>query len=219
MANLSVIFDLDGTLLDTLAGLARVGNQVLAEAGLPQHPCDAYRHFVGDGVEKLVSRMSPPGTDADLLAEILARFRRLYGESWREDCRPYPGIVEMLAGLRQDGCTMAVLSNKPHQFTLDFVTVCLGGETFAVVYGERPGIPRKPDPTVALAILAGFGSPPAESLFIGDSAVDMHTAKAAGMVAIGVAWGFRGETELLANGADHILRTPMDLNRYVAACR
>ncbi len=219
MAHLSIIFDLDGTLLDTLAGLARCGNQALVHCKMPAHPIDAYRRFVGDGMEKLVERMAPAGADSSALAAVLADFRRRYTETWREDCFPYPGILEMLNGLQEQGCRMAVLSNKPHPYTVEFVANCFSPNLFQVVYGDRPAHLRKPDPTVALDILRQLDSTPFEAIFVGDSAVDIHTGKAAGMAAFGVKWGFRGEEELRANGADLILQTPRELVDHVATRR
>jgi phosphoglycolate phosphatase len=212
----SIIFDLDGTLLDTLPGLARTGNAVLTRFGHPLHPADAYRQFVGDGLEKLVERMLPEGIDETAHHRAAMLFRDVYAATWREGCRPYPGIMAMLDQLRRGGVKLAVLSNKPHPFTEQFVEAFLGRSRFTVVYGERPGWPKKPDPTVALMILDQLACPPEHSVFVGDSAVDILTGKGAGMAAFGAGWGFRGAAELLASGALKVLTEPLELIGHVS---
>jgi phosphoglycolate phosphatase len=212
----SIIFDLDGTLLDTLPGLARTGNAVLTRFGHPLHPADAYRQFVGDGMDKLVERMLPEGIDETARHRAAMLFREIYTATWREECRPYPGIIAMLDQLRGSGVQLAVLSNKPHPFTEQFVEAFLGRSRFTVVYGERPGWPKKPDPTVALMILDQLACPAEHSVFVGDSAVDILTGRSAGMAAFGAGWGFRGAAELLASGAQKVLAEPLELIDHVS---
>jgi len=212
----SIIFDLDGTLLDTLPGLARAGNAVLARFGYPLHPADAYRQFVGDGMDKLVERMLPKGVDQTARSQAAELYREIYTATWREECRPYPGIVAMLDQLRDREVKLAVLSNKPHPFTEQFVEAFLDRSRFMVVYGERPGLAKKPDPAVALMILDQLACPAEHSVFVGDSAVDIRTGKAAGMAAFGAGWGFRGAAELLASGAQEVLAEPLELVDYVS---
>ncbi|MEE4134554.1 MAG: HAD family hydrolase [Desulforhopalus sp.] len=212
----SIIFDLDGTLLDTLPGLARTGNAVLARFGYPLHSADAYRQFVGDGMDKLVERMLPKGVDQTARSQAAELYREIYTATWREECRPYPGIVAMLDQLRDREVKLAVLSNKPHPFTEQFVEAFLDRSRFMVVYGERPGLAKKPDPAVALMILDHLACPPEHSVFVGDSAVDIFTGKAAGMAALGAGWGFRGAAELLASGALKVFTEPLELVDYVS---
>lgn len=211
----SIIFDLDGTLLDTLAGLAETCNTVLTGYGFPQHGQDQYRQFVGDGLTTLMERTTPAGTKRPVVEACCARFTELYAKSWRASCAPYAGIREMLAALRAKSFHLAVLSNKPHAFTSLIVDEIFPGGIFAQVYGQRDGFAKKPDPHVALGIAARFGSPPAETVFVGDSAVDIRTGKAAGMTTVGVAWGFRRREELMENNADIIINSPVELLDHV----
>ena len=208
----ALLFDLDGTLLDTLDDLAGAMNRVLADHGFPAHPVDAYRRFVGDGVGALVERAVPRGSHTpDLLAAVVAEMRVEYGRSWARCTRPYPGIEATLDALVARRLPLAVLSNKPHDATVAMVAHFLGRWPFAAVQGHRDGVPRKPDPTSALAIAAALGVEPSECVFVGDSAVDVQTARRAGMMAVGVAWGFRGEDELRGAGAHHVLGAPSEL--------
>ena len=143
-------------------------------------------------------------------------YREIYTATWREECQPYPGIMAMLDRLHGCDVKLAVLSNKPHPFTEQFIEAFLGRSHFTVVYGERPGWPKKPDPTVARTILGELACPPEHSLFVGDSAVDILTGKGAGMAAFGVSWGFRDAAELLASGALKVLDDPSELVDYVS---
>jgi phosphoglycolate phosphatase len=211
----AVIFDLDGTLLDTLADLAAAANRVLARFGYPIHPLDAYRRFVGSGVATLLARALPPGEAARLaeagMRPILEAMRADYQDHAAEATCPYPGVVELLAALRERNVTSGVLSNKPHEATLAVVRHFFGSHPFAVVQGHAPGMPLKPDPTSALAMADAFGLAPSRILYLGDSDIDMITAKAAGMYAVGAAWGFRGADELRASGADCVCAAPLEV--------
>ena len=208
----AVIFDLDGTLLDTLADIADAANRVLVSRQLPPHDVPAYRHFVGDGVEALMQRAMPAEhRDAEIIASSSAQFRRVYGETWNLSTRPYPGISELLDLLVQRQVEMAVLSNKPHANTIACVDEFFDASTFAVVFGQRNGIPCKPDPASALEISSALAVSPARCLFVGDSNVDMQTAVNAGMTGIGVTWGFRSRAELLDSGAQLAIDHPLDL--------
>lgn len=208
----AVVFDLDGTLLDTLADIGGSGNQVLSELGLPTHRIEDYRRFVGDGVKTLVERIVPEAARTpELLERGVARFGEVYHERWNVETKPYAGIRTLLTDLATRGIPMAILSNKPQAFTELCVRHYLAEWQFAVVYGQREGVPRKPDPAAALDIAARLGISPGECAYVGDSSVDMQTATSAGMYAVGVAWGFRTVTELQAHGAQVILRHPCDL--------
>ena len=210
MACEGVIFDLDGTLLDTLEDLADSMNCALAKVGCPGHPVEAYKTMVGDGVKTLAMRALPPHARDEQTVATVAAMRAEYALRWKNKTRPYPGIPELLDALTARGVRMAVLSNKPHDATVDCVRVLLPKWTFSVVQGQVDSMPKKPDPAGALAIARTWGVAPEEILYLGDTDTDMQTATAAGMVAVGVLWGFRDDTELRTNGARHILKTPAD---------
>ena len=208
----AILFDLDGTLLDTLEDLATAANRALGTLGLPAHPTDAYRVFVGDGLRTLAERILPgEQRSAAQVDALVAAFEREYSRTWNERTAPYAGVPEMLDRLTGDGYRMSVLSNKPDAFTRLCVEQLLPHWTFAPLYGQRPGVPKKPDPAAALAIAAELGLDPAEVLYLGDTATDMHTARAAGMEAVGVLWGFRTADELRAAGARHLITHPGEL--------
>jgi phosphoglycolate phosphatase len=207
-----IIFDLDGTLLDTLEDLADSVNTVLAGEGCPVHPAEAYRYFVGDGASVLIGRVLPEmRQDKETHARCLARFREEYAVRWNLKTRPYEGIAEMLSQVRALGIRMAVLSNKPHDATVQCVTELLRGAEFDMVQGQQEGVPRKPDPAGALAIARALHFPPEHFWYLGDTGTDMQTAVSAGMFAVGAAWGFRTKDELERNGAQVILESPRQL--------
>lgn len=201
------IFDLDGTLLDSLSDIAGAVNDVLADYGYSQHSLADYRRMVGEGVEHLV-RAALPVFAHERLGEVVAAYRVRYFERMTLNTRPYPGISQLLDGLTARGFSMAVLSNKRDDFTVALVRDVLHRWKFADVRGERTGVARKPDPTSALEIAKRLGTPPAECFFVGDTPIDMMTAAAAGMTSIGVTWGFRTEPELKIAGARHLVNDP-----------
>jgi len=214
----AVLFDLDGTLLDTLRDLADSGNEVLAGRGLPPHPLDAYRTFIGNGMVNLARDVFPPEMrpeTEDQIAAVLDEYRAAYGRNWQNTTVPFPGIAELLDRLVADHVPIGVVSNKAHDFTLQCVETFLDRWKWDVVIGARDGHTRKPDPAGALEAAATLGIAPGDCLFVGDSDIDMMTAKNAGMRAIGVAWGFRPVEELRAAGAEVILETPGDLLAWV----
>lgn len=208
----AVLFDLDGTLLDTLADIAHSANRVLAELGFPTHDIDAYRHFVGEGLIVLFRKALPADVNAD---EVMPRcaecFREAYGREWNVRTRPYDGIRELLDALAARPIEMAVLSNKPDAFTKRCVREYLSEYKFRMVLGQRDGVPRKPDPAGAAEIVEAMGIPPEQFLYLGDSAIDMKTATAAGMYAVGALWGFRSLAELEQSGAKTVINLPTDL--------
>lgn len=207
----AIIFDLDGTLLNTLEDLAAAVNHSLAAHGYPTHSTDAIRSFIGNGAKRLIASALPEGTPMEREREILAGFRRYYDEHNADFTQPYPGIIAMLDGLAERGIKMAILSNKPHSATVDIVNLLLSGYDFACVFGEREGIPRKPDPQSALEVAGILGEQPADIAYVGDSGGDMQTALNAGMLPIGVAWGFRSVEELKREGAVYVLDEPNDM--------
>lgn len=207
-----MVFDLDGTLLDTLDDIADAANAALEELGHPTHPTAAYRYFVGEGMEMLIRRILPEAARAP--EEITAGvevLRRQYDRRWDHKTRPYAGVPELLDALAARGLPLAVLSNKPDDFTRLTVGRLLARWDFAAVHGMRPDTPRKPDPAGALAVARALGLPPARFLYLGDTATDMQTATAAGMKALGATWGFRPADELLAAGADALVDRPSQL--------
>lgn len=206
----AVIFDFDGTLLDTLEDLADSMNAALAERGLPTHPVESYRYFVGDGMMNLARRAAPPGTGDDALADLVDRMGAFYGGNWSKKTKPYPGVPGLLDELSRRGLPLAVLSNKPDAFTRIMARHYFG-DRFAVVFGARDGVPRKPDPAAALEIAGLLGLPPESALYLGDTDTDMKTGTAAGMRTIGVSWGFRPVAELTASGAGAIVDRPEEV--------
>ncbi|NTX11271.1 HAD family hydrolase [Myxococcus sp. CA051A] len=206
----AVFFDLDGTLVDSLGDIADAMNHALAHHGLPTHPESAYRRFVGEGVRELARRAVPAGRE-DLAAPVLETYRAYYDEHLFDRTASYPGIPALLATLAEEGVVMGVLSNKSDSFVKRLVERLLPGVAFARVYGERPGVPRKPDPTAVLGMAAELELAPGVCGFVGDTAVDMDTARAAGMYGVGVTWGFRDAEELHAHGARAVATTAQEL--------
>ena len=213
----AVIFDLDGTLVNSLADLAGAANHVLAEAGYPVHPVAAYRYFVGNGLDILLRRALPTGKPdtVDAYAALLERVRQRYDAHWHDQTVPYPGVSELLAELARRGLPFMVLSNKPDPWVMPCVRYFFPEASFAVARGARPDVPRKPDPQAALALAAQVGVAPEQVAFIGDSSVDMSTAVRAGMPGFGATWGFREREELLASGAVTLLERPGDLLEWL----
>ena len=208
----AVLFDLDGTLLDTIEDLANCMNSVLGRQGFPGHDTESYKRFVGDGVEILAQRALPQGRrDAATVVVSVAALRDEYAKRWSERTRPYEGIPELLDGLVARGIRMAVLSNKPDDFTIMMVSELLPRWQFEAVLGARAGAAKKPDPAGALEIASLLGMPPREFLYLGDTNTDMRTATAAGMYPVGALWGFRSAEELHGSGARVLIEKPMDL--------
>ena len=207
----AALFDLDGTLLYTLEDLADSLNFVLAEEGLPTHAPDEYRFMVGNGLEKLVVRSLPEGLRIPAhVRPIFQKFLERYRANQCVKTRPYPGVPEMLAGLQGRGVRLAVLSNKAHPNTLTVVEHYFPQKPFQVVLGLRPEVPAKPDPAGALEIARALGLAPEACVYLGDSDVDMKTARSAGMYAVGALWGYRSGEELIASGAKQTIDSPMD---------
>jgi len=208
----AVVFDLDGTLLNTLADLATAMNAALAASRLPTHPVESYKFHVGGGLMNLIHRTAPASMDDPALeAKLVADMRAAYSNCWDATTVPYDGVGEMLDGLVARGVPMGVFSNKPHDFTMLCVTQLLAAWPFVAIRGVNEQTPRKPDPSGALAVAAAMGAEPARTLYVGDTGTDMETGTNAGMVVVGVTWGFRGVEELLANGAQAIIAEPPEL--------
>lgn len=208
----AVVFDLDGTLLDTLEDLADCCNRVLRQRGFAEHPLAAYRHFVGDGREKLIWRALPEAhRTAGVVTNAVEEFNHYYNLHWADKTRPYPGVIDLLTELRRRAIQCAVVSNKPHRFTEIAVSGLLAAFEFAAVLGARDGTPNKPHPALAFEAAKKMGVAPQRCLYVGDTDVDMYTASAAGMLPVGASWGFRGREELLRAGAAFLLSCPQDL--------
>lgn len=192
-----VIFDLDGTLLNTIADLAAATNQALQHFGFPTHPTEAYRFFVGNGINKLFEQALPEEerTEQNVL-RIRSRFLPYYDEHNADFSTPYPGIPEVLYALQSHGIRLAVASNKYQSATQKLIAHYFPTLRFEAVLGQREGIPVKPDPTIVNDILHATGLSATDALYVGDSGVDMQTALRAGVDAVGVTWGFRPRTEL-----------------------
>lgn len=208
----AVLFDLDGTLLDTLDDLADSMNRVLARMKLPVHPTEAYKYFVGDGMEKLAQRVLPETAgDSATIQRCIENMKQEYGAHWADNSKPYEGIPEMLDSLREQGMRMVILSNKPDNFTKATVEHFFGKNLFEIVAGARPEIKKKPDPAGAILIADKIGLDPGEFLYLGDTATDMKTAVRAGMFPLGALWGFRTADELQESGAKKLLAAPGDI--------
>ena len=208
----AILFDLDGTLLDTLADIGAAVNRVLAGKGFPTHELDAYRYFVGDGTAMLIKRALPEDKrNDDAIRACLTEFFKDYGRNWNVKTKPYEGIPEMLDALKDRGLKMAILSNKPHEYTKQCATELLSNWNFEIIIGQRDGAPPKPDPAGALEVATRLNIPPADFLYIGDSGVDMKTAVASGMFPVGVLWGFRSMGELKDNGSLALVDRPSEI--------
>jgi phosphoglycolate phosphatase len=204
------LFDMDGTIVDSLGDIGGSMNHVLAELGLPTHAIDDYKEMVGEGARALIERALPPGRE-DLHDEALRRYKARYATHLVVTSRPYEGIVALLEALAARGHALGVVTNKPHGAAQGVVDALFRRGTFGVVIGEREGLPRKPDPAPALAAAEALGGAAGDCVFVGDTSVDMATARAAGMTSVGVLWGFRGRGELEAAGARHIVSHPAEI--------
>jgi phosphoglycolate phosphatase len=212
----AVIFDLDGTLLDTLEDIADAANRVLALKGFPTRPLDVHRAAVGNGARQLMERVLPEADrDPKTIQDCFVAFRKDYGEHWNIKTKPYAGVPEMLNALEKRGLKIAVLSNKPADFTRKCVNGVLSRWKFDPVIGGEDGIPSKPDPAGALEISKRLKISPSEFIFLGDSGVDMKTANVAGMSSVAALWGFRSREELERDGAKVLIDRPEDLLRLL----
>jgi phosphoglycolate phosphatase len=208
----AVIFDLDGTLLNTLDDIGDSVNRMLSQFGFPTHTMDDYRRFIGNGIKMLVTRALPLEGRSDVMVDAcVRRARQIYWENWNRKTRPYDGILDLLDVLEEKALPKAVLSNKPHDFTVRYVNAYFDRWTFEMVRGQNDDFPAKPDPAAALDIARRIDQPPSAFLFVGDTAVDMQTANAAGMHAVGAGWGFRGRLELMANGCHTLATHPREI--------
>lgn len=207
-----LIFDLDGTLVDSLQGIAASLNHALTASGLPTHSPGVVRGFIGNGARILIQRATPPDSPGELLDTVEKAFKADYDITWPTGTFAYDGIVGLLESLQARGYPLAVLSNKPHPFTFHIVAQVFPSIDFKVVLGQLPGIPHKPDPAGAHEIANLIGLLPEECTIIGDSTMDIETARNAGMRAIAVTWGFHDRERLIAAGADVMVDSPGELS-------
>ena len=215
----AVLFDLDGTLADTLPDLAAATNAALRENGFPECPLGDYPHMVGNGARLLVQRALHEAATDDTVEQVLASFLRIYDELCLREVRLYPGIDETVRRLHEAGYHLLVVTNKPQQQADKIVRHFFGDTLFEGVYGGGSAYPKKPDPTSAQLALWQVNADPAASWFVGDSDVDVLTAKAAHLRCVGAAWGFRGEAELRRAGADAVAMTAADILPCILADR
>ncbi len=206
-----VIFDLDGTLLNTIDDIAICTNHVLAQYELPTHEVDAYKYFVGKGFDFLIDKAIPEGTSTTLRNRVLEDFSAYYQEHKTDNTDLYPGITPALEALQARGIALAIASNKTHAAMPALVAHYFPTINFIAALGNKPGVPLKPDPTVVNNIITEVNVPLENMLYVGDTQVDMKTAEAAHLTSVGVLWGFRGKEELLEAGAQHIIENPMQL--------
>lgn len=207
----AVLFDLDGTLLDSIEDICDAANRALEQNGFPTHNMDTYSRFVGDGAANLISRALPEDKRIDtIIRPCLDTFLEDYGRNWNVKTRPYDGIPELLDTLTARKFKMAVLSNKPHRYTKKCMNGFLSGWNFDAVFGQRDDVPRKPDPAGALEIAEQLNISPSDFLYLGDTETDLKTSIAAGMFPVGVLWGFRSAEELKESGAKVLIKRPLE---------
>lgn len=212
----AAIFDLDGTLLNTLEDVVNACNYALKKCNFKTHSIEEYKVFVGDGRSKLIERIVPDeykGND-EVKKKVLRLFDEYYSGHMLDMTKPYEGICEMLKSLKEKGVKLAVVSNKPDEFVGGIVKKYFG-DTFEIVHGQRTNYPVKPDPTTVYEVIEYFGIKLNESIYVGDSNVDIYTAKNAKVKSIGVAWGFRGEEELREAGADYIVYDSNEITELI----
>ena len=216
MSKQLVIFDLDGTLLNTVADLANATNQALEQCGYPTHPVEAYYKFVGNGINKLFARALPlEASNEENVLRIRSLFVPYYNQHNADCSCPYPGIMDLLRKLQSGGVQIAVASNKYHEATVKLVRHFFPEIRFSAILGQREDVPIKPAPDIVYDILHETGVEKEQTLYVGDSGVDMQTARNAGVESVGVTWGFRSEDELRENEATHIVSKVEEILHFV----
>lgn len=213
----AVLFDLDGTLLNTLHGIATAANAVLAEHDFPTHDIEEYNIFVGDGLRKLIERILPPNSSEDTIDICVEMFNKEYAARCYDGTVPYDGIMTMLDELVELDIPVGILSNKPHAFACEMVEYYFSHIPFAYVAGQQEGVAPKPDSEGVTLALEALNVMAENVLFVGDTSVDMETAENSDMVAAGVSWGFRPVEELLSYGAKIIIERPQEIVDYVTS--
>lgn len=207
----AVLFDLDGTLVNSLEDLAVSANFALQIYGYPIHETEKYKYFIGDGLLKLVERTLPEeDRSKDNINKLFQTVWKHYSENYVVNTVAYNGIAELLAELKQKGYKLAVVTNKPHEMAVNIVKALIG-DAFDIICGKLDNYPPKPDPALTLKTMNDLGVNPDECVFVGDSGIDAANAVNAGCVGIGVLWGFRTKEELLHSGADYIVNNPFEI--------
>ena len=210
-----IIFDLDGTLIDSLTDLALATNHALSLNGFPEHPADKYKQFVGNGLGKLIERALPPKRrNLSIQEQVKADFLKYYSAHLNDHTRPYPGITELLDELEKCRIAVAIATNKPEPAAQAIVAKIFRDFPFSVVLGQTPERPVKPDPTIVYEIMKTTGASSTETLYAGDSGVDMQTAYHAAITAIGCLWGFRDAVELKSSGASYLVSEPSEILQF-----
>ncbi|HJN67401.1 MAG TPA: HAD family hydrolase [Pirellulales bacterium] len=213
----SIIFDLDGTLLDTLPDIVVAVNEVLENMGVPTHPQESIREFIGSGVTVLFERAIPKTMcEPPIVQQCVSQFFKTYSQHWNRHTKQFAHIPELLDRLREADCKLAVLSNKPDTFTKQCVAEYFSPHLLCPVFGQRDGIACKPDPQALHEIMEYSRIPSGQTMFVGDTVIDIQTAKNAGICSVGVGWGYRPREELLLAGPDHFIERPLDLLPLVA---
>ena len=213
----AAIFDMDGTLIDSLADLTDNVNETMIHYGFPQHNIEEYRYFVGNGARKLIKRSVPEdrAADEDFISEVLEYYNKCYDKHLTNKTKPYDGIIEMLQKFQTLNIPLGVCTNK-QQFAADeIVSAMFPANIFGAVVGDSKGLPRKPDPTKVLKIADQFKIKPDRIAYFGDSSVDMETAHNAGFLSVGVTWGFRPKSELIEHGAEILIDHPSEIWQHV----
>ena len=214
----TVIFDLDGTLLDTVEDIGHAANQVLLDMGYPPHPLSAFRQFVGSGVAVLFERAVPQDVvHQNVINQCMLRFSKVYEVCWNQSTLPYPGIPVLLERLLELDCRIAVLSNKPDRFTKKCVKEYFSDYHIGPIFGQRSGVARKPDPQSVWEIIKYHGVSVEQTIFVGDSEIDMQTAQNAGIFSVGVTWGYGRPASLVAQGANLLIDHPEDLLSFITS--
>ena len=213
----AVIFDLDGTLTNTLKSLWKSTNMALATAGLPPHEIDSYKYFAGNGAKELIRKSLIADGDTELVHfdSVMEAYNRIFEEYCMYEVKPYDGIPELLKALKEKGLHLAVNSNKPQPRTVDVVEEIFGKDTFDLLVGQCEERRRKPAPDGENYILEQLHLNKEDVLYIGDTCTDMQTGKSAGVFTVGALWGFRDRQELVENHADAIIEKPLELLQYI----
>ena len=206
-----IIFDLDGTLVDTIEDISAAANLMLCNHGYPVHSIDEYLNWIGNGAARLIELAVPSNLKGQSLDILVNEFKSNYSRNLNNKTNVYKGIPQLLDCLEQMTLAVSILSNKPHQLTKEVVKCYLSRWKFSFVYGQRDGIPKKPDPAAALKMAEEMGIRAEQILFVGDSKNDILTARAGGFIPVGVLWGYGKEIEILEVGADYIIHEPPEL--------
>lgn len=213
----AVIFDLDGTLLDSIHSIKKCGDEAIAPLGYGPFLVDDYKYFIGDGAANLVKRVLAASGDTELthFDEVYERYIEIFREGCMYKVKPYDGILELLAALKEKGIAIAVLSNKPHVETIRVIETLFGKDTFTVIQGQKENVAIKPSPEGVYQILEQLNLTADDILYLGDTGTDMKTGKSAGAFTVGALWGFRKRDELEENHADAIIEHPLQLLEYL----